>query len=89
MAYSCRDAPAGGILEDGGPQEWRRFLGLTELESLEAFLIEPCAFQFEADGDLVATEIFRPGRACWVNRCEPAWRIEIGYCEGEEPAGCE
>lgn len=73
----------------GPGEESLRFFGFTELDSLTAFLVEPCAFQFEADGVQIVSDTFRPGRACWVNRCEPAWRIEIGYCEGEEPAECE
>ena len=48
-----------------------------------------CAFQFEADGMPITTQTFRPGLACWVNRCEPSWTVEIDYCEGEDPTPCE
>ncbi len=66
------------------------FMSFAELESLFAYPSEPCAFQFEADGVPITTETFRPGRACWVNRCEePSWMIEIDHCEGEEPPPCE
>jgi hypothetical protein len=84
------EAQPGPRLEfsPGLGEESLRFLALTELESLSAFLIEPCAFQFEADGVPIPTETFRPGRACWVNRCEPSYEIHIDYCEGEEPPSC-
>jgi hypothetical protein len=32
---------------------------------------DACNLRFEADGELITYEVFRPGEACWVNRCEP------------------
>lgn len=65
-----------------------RFMGLSELESLRAYLDDPCTMRFEVDGEL-SERYFRPGRACWGNRCDPPWTIYLDYCPGEEPKVCE
>jgi hypothetical protein len=86
FAWTWEARPGPRLEFSPGPgEDSLRFLALIELESLSAFLIEPCAFQFEADGVSITSNTFRPGRACWVNRCEPSYEIHIDYCEGEEP----
>lgn len=64
-----------------------RFIEPTELASLRTTIDEQCTMQFEADGELLP-HVFLRGRACWVNRCDPAWTIYIDHCEGEEPPPC-
>jgi hypothetical protein len=64
------------------------FMWLWDLESLWAVSLDGCAFQFEADGVPVTSDTFRPGAACWVNRCDPSYEIHIDYCKGEEPPPC-
>jgi hypothetical protein len=76
-------------LSPGSGEESLRFLALTDLEQLGIHPIGPCAFQFEADGERITTETFRPGEACWVNRCEPSYLIHIDYCDGEPPPPCD
>jgi hypothetical protein len=85
------EARPGPMLEfsPGPGEDSLDYFALTDLESLRAYLVDDCAFQFEAAGDLLTTETFRPGLACWVNRCDPTWTIHLDYCDGEEPPPCE
>ena len=80
-----------GWLELGpGPGEaLLRFMEPTELASLRATIDDQCTMQFEADGELVSSHVFRRGRACWVNRCDPPWTLHVDYCDGEAPPPCE
>ena len=84
------EARPGPTLEftPGPGEESLRFMARSELQSVRATL-DGCDLVFEVDGVQVSTEVYRPGRACWVNRCEPAWTVHIDYCEGEEPPSCE
>ena len=73
-----------------GPGEGSlRFMAVDELESLRVMPVGDCDLHFEVDGELVPYETFRPGLACWVNRCEPTGTVHIDYCDGEEPPPCE
>lgn len=75
-------------LSPGPGDDSLRLMELTELSSLRATLEDPCTLRFEVDGELVLIGLFRPGRACWWNRCYPPWTVHLDYCEGEEPAVC-
>lgn len=66
-----------------------RFMAVDGLESLRVLPVGECDLHFEVDGELVSYETFRPGLACWVNRCEPTGTVHIDYCEGEVPPSCE
>jgi hypothetical protein len=88
--WEARPGPRLEFLPSPGEDEVLRFMAFAELESLFAYPVDPCGFPFEADGVPITTDTFRPGRACWVNRCEaPSWMVEIDYCEGEELPPCE
>lgn len=90
VAWTWEAQPGPTLAFSRGPgEDSLEYFALTELESLRAFLVDDCAFQFEADGEPITTQTFRPGLACWVNRCEPAWTVHIDYCEGEDPPPCE
>jgi len=90
FAWTWEPRP-GPVLEfsPGPGEDSLKFMAVSDLQSLRAFLVDDCAFQFEVDGEPITTETFRPGLACWVNRCEPTWTIHIDYCEGEPPPPCE
>lgn len=75
-------------LRPGRGESSLRFMALNELSTLRAAIDEECELRFEVDGDLVNDEVFRPGRACWVNRCEVNGRVHIDLCEGEGGADC-
>lgn len=78
------------VFSPGPGEESLRFKAADDLESLRVTLDGDCALRFEVDGYFSPwNETFRPGRACWVNRCEPSWTVEIDYCEGEDPTPCE
>lgn len=85
------EAHPGPVLEfsPGSGEDSLDYFALTDLVSLRAYFVDDCGFQFEADGDLITTQTFRPGLACWVNRCEPSWTVHLDYCEGEDPPPCE
>lgn len=85
------EARPGPILEfsPGPGEESLRFMAWADLESVRATLIDGCGIVFEIDGEPLPTERFRPGRACWVNRCMPTWTVHIDYCPGEAPPPCE
>jgi hypothetical protein len=84
------DARPGPTLEfTPGPGEGSlRFMARSDLQSVRATL-DGCDLLFEVDGAPVSTEVYRPGRACWVNRCMPAWTVHIDYCDGQAPPPCE
>lgn len=85
------DARPGPVLElSPGPGETSlRFMARSDLQSLRITL-DDCDLLFEVDGEPVSSQVFRPGRACWVNRCMPAWTVHIDYCDGEPPpSACE
>jgi hypothetical protein len=65
-----------------------RFMAWTDVETVRATINDDCELLFEVDGEIIDSEIFRHGKACWVNRCEPTWTVHIDYCEGEEPVPC-
>jgi hypothetical protein len=69
-------------------EEPLQFMALTDLESLRVTTEGTCDLLFEADGVLITYELFRPGKACWVNRCDPVWTVHIDYCDGEAPPPC-
>ncbi|MCX4244404.1 hypothetical protein [Paraliomyxa miuraensis] len=85
------EAQPGPWLEfsPGPGEESLRFKAWDDLESLRLTTVDDCDLKFEVDGHLSTYETFRPGRACWVNRCEPVWTVEIDYCEGEDPTPCD
>lgn len=89
QAWTWKSHPGPRLEFSPVADEALQFMWLSDLESLSAFPVDQCAFQFEADGIAVPSDTFRPGRACWVNRCEPSYEIHIDYCEGEEPPPCE
>jgi hypothetical protein len=74
-------------LRPGPGEASLRFIEPTELASLRATIDDQCTMQFEADGELLGY-VFRRGRACWVNRCDPPWTVHIDYCDGEVPPQC-
>lgn len=73
----------------GPGEESLRFMALPDLESLRATMDDACYLLFEVDGTIIDSQTFRPGKACWVNRCEPHWTVHIDYCDGEAPPPCE
>ena len=90
FAWTWEARPGPTLEFSPGPEEDSlSYFALTDLESLRAYLVDDCAFQFEADGMPITTQTFRPGLACWVNRCEPTWLVHLDYCEGEVPPPCE
>ena len=85
------EARPGPMLEffPGPGEDSLRFMASSDLESVVAKLGDDCDILFEIDGEPLWMEPFRPGRACWVNRCMPAWTFHIDYCDGEAPPPCE
>jgi hypothetical protein len=75
-------------LRPGPGEASLRFIEPNELASLRATIDDQCTMRFEADGEPLLPYVFRRGRACWWNRCEPSWTMYIDYCEGEEPPPC-
>jgi hypothetical protein len=74
----------------GEGEDSLRFMARTDLESMSATLGEDCELLVEIDGSLLWARTYRPGRACWVNRCEnPNYMVHIDYCDGEAPPQCE
>ncbi|MCX4244406.1 hypothetical protein [Paraliomyxa miuraensis] len=89
-AWRWEAQPGPWLVFSPGPgEESLRFMARDDLESLRLTPVNDCDLQFEVDGDFVPYETFRPGRACWVNRCEPTWVVEIDYCEGEDSTPCD
>ena len=85
------EARPGPMLEffPGPGEESLRFMARSGLESVVAKLGDGCDVLFELDGQPLWMEPFRPGRACWINRCEtPDDKVHIDYCDGEAPP-CE
>lgn len=67
-----------------GPGEGSlRWLAVTHLGSLRATIDDECELRFEVDGELRHVP-FRPGEACWVNRCEDG-KAHVDYCERPAP----
>ena len=73
----------------GPGEDTLRFMTLTNVETMWAFIDDACELVFQIDGVNIHSQTFRPGKACWVNRCEPAWTVHIDYCDGEAPPQCE
>jgi hypothetical protein len=73
----------------GHGEESLRYALWTDLESLRVTLIEDCDLLIEVNDSMLHYTRYRPGKACWVNRCETPDRYHIDYCEGEEPLPCE
>jgi hypothetical protein len=88
LRWEARPGPALEFFPGPG-EDSLRFMAVTDLESVRATLGDGCDLLFELDGQALWAEVYRPGRACWVNRCMPAWTVHIDYCEGEEPPLCE
>lgn len=72
----------------GPGEESLRFMVHSNLESVRATL-DGCDLDFEIDGQPLGDAVYRPGRACWVNRCDPPYVVHIDYCDGEAPPPCE
>lgn len=93
LEISLRWAARPGPILDffpGPGEESLRFMALSELESVTAELGDGCDILFEVDYEPLWMEPFRPGRACWVNRCETSDNmVHIDYCDGEAPPPCE
>lgn len=75
-------------LTPGPGEESLRWMARTDLESLRATIDDQCELLFEVDGVLKTGEVYRPGEACWVNRCEFG-KVHIDYCDEESPPSCE
>jgi hypothetical protein len=74
----------------GEGEDSLRFMARTDLESMSATLGEGCELLIEIDGWPLWAETYRPGPACWVNRCETSDNtVHIDYCDGEAPPPCE
>lgn len=89
LRWEARPGPILDFLPGPG-EESLRFMALSDLESVTAKLGEGCDLLFEVDREPLWMEPFRPGRACWVNRCETSDNmVHIDYCPGEAPPPCE
>jgi hypothetical protein len=63
----------------GEGEDSLRWRSMTDLESLRVTVDDQCEIRFEVDGELYP-DPFRPGKACWVNRCEGG-KAHVDYCE--------
>jgi hypothetical protein len=89
LRWEARPGPALEFFPGPG-EDSLRFMAVTDLESVRATLGEGCDLLFELDGQPLWLEVYRPGRACWVNRCEnPNYMVHIDYCHSEAPPPCE
>lgn len=89
IAWRWEARPGPWLEFTPGPgEDSLRFMARTDVETVRATINEECELLFEVDGELITSEIFRPGKACWVNRCDPVWTVHIDYCDGEPPP-CE
>jgi hypothetical protein len=87
------DEPDWLRLRPGAGETSLRYMAGENLESLRLRRIEPpgsCRPQlnFEYDGVLDMWAPFFPGESCWVVRCTVPNRMQVWYCEGEEPPPC-
>lgn len=90
MAWRWHALPGPALEFTPGPgEESLRFMARSDLESVRATLVDGCDLDFEVDGQPIWASVYRPGRACWVNRCMPAWTVHLDYCDGEAPPPCE
>lgn len=68
-----------------------RYRGGANLDGISVTLHECSSLEFSImDEDVQLVEWWRPGAACWVDRCETVSPVmfHIDYCEGEDPAPC-
>jgi hypothetical protein len=80
-------------LRPGEGEASLRYMAAENLKSLKVQRTEPpemCRPQlaFVVDGIVGVFAPFFPGESCWVDRCTVPNRMQVWYCEGEEPPPC-